>query len=107
MRKIVLAAATLGILSIGGIINANAQYYQVDPYARGEVYAQPGVTVVEPGYAGPVYEGRNVYVEPGPGPIYDHEATVPSQKTARDLLIWKQPGDQNIINQERANERAK
>jgi hypothetical protein len=107
MRKIVLAAATLGILSAGGIVAANAQYYQVDPYARGEVYAEPGATVVEPGYGPRLYEGRNVYVEPGPGPIYDHDATVPSQKTARDFLIWKQPGDQNIINQERSNERAK
>ncbi len=107
MRKIVLAAATLGILSAGGIVAANAQYYAVDPYDDGVVYGEPGVTVVEPGYRAPVYEGRNVYVEPGPGPIYDHEATVPSQNTARDLRIWKQPGDQNIINQERSNERAK
>jgi hypothetical protein len=107
MRKIVLAAATLGILSAGGIVAANAQYYAVDPYADGGVYGEPGVTVVEPGYGAPLYEGRNVYVEPGPGPIYDHEATVPSQDTARDLRIWKLPGDQNIINQERSNERAK
>lgn len=103
MRKIVLAAATLGILSAGGIVAANAQYYAVDPYEDG--YGSPGVTVVVP--RAPLYEGRNVYIDPGPGPIYDHEATVPSQKTARDFLIWKQPGDQNIINQERANERAK
>jgi hypothetical protein len=105
MRKIVLAAATLGILSAGGIVSANAQYYAVDPYRDGYSYGGPGVTVVTPG--GPIYEGRNVYVDPGPGPIYDHEATVPSQDTARDFLMWKQPGDQNIINQERANERAK
>lgn len=107
MRKIILAAATLGILSAGGIVAANAQYYAVDPYDDGAVYGQPGVTVVVPGYRSPVYEGRNVYVETGPGPIYDHDATVPSQNTARDFLIWKQPGDQNIINQERSNERAK
>jgi hypothetical protein len=101
MRKIVLAAATLGILSVGGIVSANAQYYQVDPYARGYVYGEPGVTVVGP----PVYEGRNVYV--APDPYLEPETTVPSQRTRRDFMYWKEPGDQNIINQERANERAK
>lgn len=105
MRKILLAAATLGILSAGGIVAANAQYYEVDPYQNGTVYGEPGVTVVQP--AEPLYEGRNVYVDPGPGPIYDHEATVPSQKTQRDFLMWKEPGDQNIINQDRANDRSK
>lgn len=103
MRKIALAAATLGIM-FAGVVAANAQYYQVDPYDGGTAYDEPGVTVVEPGY--PVYEGRNVYVAPGPYYV-EPETTVPSQRTRRDFMMWKEPGDQAIINQERANERAK
>lgn len=92
MHKFALTAATVGILSLGGIAAASAQYY--GPSAPGPVYAEPGVTV---------YEGRNVYS--GPGYVYDQRANTPGERTARDFM-WKMPGDQAIINQMRANERS-
>lgn len=96
MRKIVLAAATVGILAAGGVGAAFA-----DPAYRG------------PDYRGPVHEGRNVYMGKtyyggrsyGPpvrsaplGPSYGYEPSYADP--------WYMPGDQAIINQERANKRS-
>lgn len=93
MRKLILASATLGILTAGGI---------------GAAFADP------PPYRGPVYEGRNAYnmgetygggvvyappVRTAPlGPSYGYEPTYADP--------WYMPGDQAIINQERANKRS-
>lgn len=101
MRKIVLAAATLGILAAGGAA------------ARAD-WVEPGVVVAPnaPAYYahGPVYEGRNVYVVPNPNHVYadpwlNHE---PAYQRGRATFgtQWVMPGDQNIINQERANDRS-
>lgn len=95
MRTLILATAAAGILgATAGVVNATPEY-------RGPYYG-PGV-----------YEGRNVYVEPrGPvvysdgyvrttrpmGPAYGYEPTYADP--------WYQPGDQAIINQERANDRS-
>ncbi|MCK0208638.1 hypothetical protein MWN33_11410 [Starkeya koreensis] len=100
MRKLILATATLGILgAAGGMAHADPQY-------RGAYYG--------PGYGSSVYEGRNVYVAPdGPvvysngyvrtvrpmGPSYGYQPTYADP--------WYQPGDQAIINQERANQRSR
>lgn len=93
MRKLVLASATLGILTAGGI---------------GAAFADP------PPYRGPVYEGRNVYMgETYSGaPVYGHRVyrtaplgpTYGYEPTYADP--WYMPGDQAIINQERANARS-
>lgn len=100
MRKIILAAAAVGILG------AAAGTAQADPQYRGAYYG--------PGYGSGIYEGRNVYVEPeGPavysngyvrtvrpmGPAYGYEPTYADP--------WYQPGDQAIINQQRANGRSR
>ncbi|MCK0195661.1 hypothetical protein MWN34_01925 [Ancylobacter sp. 6x-1] len=92
MRKIILAASTLGVLAMGGVVNANAQTYMET--------AQPY------GYqSGPVvYEGRNTYVGPE-RPTYYYDGI-----TNRDQAYntqWTQPGDAAILNQERANERSR
>lgn len=93
MRKLVLASATLGILTAGGI---------------GAAFADP------PPYRGPVYEGRNAYMgETYSGvPVYGHRVyrtaplgpTYGYEPTYADP--WYMPGDQAIINQERANARS-
>lgn len=133
MRKLILASATLGIIAVGGIANANADSrsdYERQSYnytqqesaatARGEVWLAPGVTA--PAYRTgtmyqnrtymnePIYEGRNVYVdEPAyvvqPRPMY--RTLGPSygyQPSYADP--WYMPGDAAIINQERANQRS-
>lgn len=91
MRKLLLASATLGILSAGAV---------------GAAYAD------QPEYRGPVYEGRNAYVgetyygapvyappvRTAPlGPSYGYEPSYADP--------WYMHGDQAIINQERANSR--
>lgn len=96
MRKLILTSATLGIIAVGGIANANA-----DTVYRGTMYR---------GYDQPMYEGRNVYVDepayvvqPRPmyrtlGPNYGYQPSYADP--------WYMPGDAAIINQERANQRS-
>lgn len=99
MRKLILATATLGILTAAGVATATAQY-------REPIYGGPV-------YRGPVYEGRNVYMaEPRGGVVYGNRymRTAPLgpsygyEPSYADP--WYMPGDQAIINQERANERS-
>lgn len=92
MRKLILAASALGMLTAGGVATASAQY-------------------MGPAYGTYVYEGRNVYMEPAPvyteryvrvtpplGPSYGYEPSYADP--------WYMPGDQAIINQQRVNSRA-
>ncbi len=92
MRKFILAASTLGILTVGGVMNANAQ-----------TYVQPA-----PGYYSgqTVYEGRNTYAPGYPaGPGY-YDGATNGRTDPTDNTMWMAPGDQAIINQERANQRS-
>ena len=98
MRKLIIASATLGILAIGGIANANADGR--NNYNNTETF----------GYNQPMYEGRNVYaseptviVQPrsmyrAVGPTYGNQPSYADQ--------WYMPGDAAIVNQERANQRS-
>lgn len=91
MSKLLLAASTLGILTAGGIATASAQY-------------------MGPTYETRVYEGRNVYVEPAP--MYGDRYVAPVPRVGPNYSYepnytdpWYAPGDQAIINQDRANSR--
>jgi hypothetical protein len=103
MRKLIITSATLGILAIGGIANANADGR--NNYGRYET----GTTIYR-GYDQPVYEGRNVYVdEPAvivqPRPMY--RTLGPSYGNQPSYADpWYMPGDAAIVNQERANKRS-
>lgn len=92
MRKLILATATLGILTAGGIATASAQYrgptYETRVYEGRNVYMEPG----------PVYTERYVRVTPPLGPSYGYEPSYADP--------WYMPGDQAIINQERVNSRS-
>jgi hypothetical protein len=95
MRKLILAAGTLGILTAAGVATASAQY-------------------MGPSYQTGVYEGRNVYMEPAPTVVYESPRYVaPVPMNGPDYSYqpnytdpWYQPSDQAIINQQRVNDRA-
>ncbi|MDF2621447.1 MAG: hypothetical protein K0S00_4106 [Xanthobacteraceae bacterium] len=92
MRKLILAASALGMLTAGGVATASAQY-------------------LGPAY---VYEGRNVYMDPGPTVVYEsprYVAPVPMVGPSYSYQPnytdpWYLPSDQAIINQQRANSRS-
>ncbi|WP_371346119.1 hypothetical protein [Ancylobacter sp. IITR112] len=91
MRKLLLASATLGILAAGAAGTAFA-----DPSYRGHVYEGRNAYVGERYYGEPVY-GPPVRTVPL-GPSYGYEPSYADP--------WYMPGDQAIINQERANKRS-
>jgi len=100
MRKLFIAASTLGVLAIGGIVNAQAQYLYEDRY--------------DDPYADRVVEGRNIYAprayERAPDDYYDgygyryegYGYRGPTYDTQ-----WMVPGDAAILNQQRANQRSR
>ena len=108
MRKLIIASATLGILAIGGIANANADGR--NNFNGQGIVPTYGAPAPAYGYDQPVYEGRNVYanepvvvVQPRPiyravGPTYGNQPSYADQ--------WYMPGDAAIVNQERANQRS-
>ncbi|WP_428030049.1 hypothetical protein [Ancylobacter sp.] len=91
MRKFILASATLGILAAGGVGAAFA-----DPVYRGQVYEGRNAYMGDGYYGGPVYAPP---MRAAPlGPSYGYEPSYADR--------WVMPGDQAIINQERANKRS-
>ncbi|WP_156034281.1 hypothetical protein [Bosea sp. 117] len=98
MRKLILSAATLGIIGLGGVANAYAQ----SPYYAERYYGGPR--------AGVVYEGRNVY---GPGvyaaPGYSSPDYIDPRSYRRTPGKYENlvmPGDAAVLNQARANDRS-
>ena len=92
MRKFILASATLGILTAGGVGAGFAD----QPAYRGQVYEGRNAYMGERYYGGPDYAPR--YRTAPLGPAYGYEPSYADP--------WVMRGDQAIINQERANKRS-